>query len=57
MIGRKQVIGYYTEDGNIYCPECINNDREIMEKIEKIITAKDSEEIQYFCQGCEKEIK
>ena len=57
MIGRKKVIGYYTEDGNIYCPECINNDREIMEKIEKIITAKDSEEIQYFCQGCEKEIK
>jgi hypothetical protein len=57
MIGRKQVVGYYTEDGNTYCVECINNDREIMEKIEKVITAKDSEEILYFCEGCEKEIK
>jgi len=21
----KEIIGYYTDDGNIYCVECINN--------------------------------
>ncbi len=57
MIEKKEVIGYYTEDGNIYCVECINKDREIMEKIEKAITAKDSEENLYFCDLCEKRIK
>jgi CobQ-like glutamine amidotransferase family enzyme len=54
---KKEVMGYYTEDGNIYCVECINKGREIMEKIEKAITADDSEEAVYFCEGCEKEIK
>ena len=57
MIEKKEVIGYYTDDGNIYCVECINKDREIMEKIEKAITAKDSEENLYFCDLCEKGIK
>jgi uncharacterized protein YbaA (DUF1428 family) len=57
MTGKKEVIGYYTEDGNIYCVECINNDREIMEKIEKAITAKDSEEILYVCDECKEKIK
>jgi len=57
MTEKKEVVGYYTEDGNIYCVECINKDREIMDKIEKAITADDSEEAVYFCEGCEKEIK
>ena len=57
MKEKEEIIGYTTEDGNIYCVECINKDREIMEKIEKAITAEDSEEAVYFCESCEKEIK
>ena len=30
MIVRKQVVGYYTEDGNIYCAECIYQDIGLM---------------------------
>ena len=50
MTKKKEIIGYHTEDGNIYCIECINKNREIMEKIEKAITAEDSEENLYFCE-------
>jgi len=57
MAEEKEIIGYYTDDGNIYCIECINKNREIMEKIEKAIKAEDSEESLYFCEGCEKQIK
>ena len=57
MGDEKEIIGYYTDDGNIYCVECINKNREIMEKIDKAITTGDSEEIVYFCEGCKKEIK
>jgi len=57
MTEKEKVVGYTTEDGNIYCVECINKDKEIMEKIEQAITADDSEEGLYFCEGCEKEIK
>ena len=57
MADKKQIVGYYTEDRNIYCVECINKDREIMEKIDKAITAEDAEESLYFCDGCETEIK
>ena len=57
MTEKKEVVGYTTEDGNIYCVECINKDREIMKKIEEAITADDSKEGLYFCEGCEKEIK
>jgi hypothetical protein len=53
----KEVIGYYTDDRNIYCVECINKDSEMMKKIEQAITAEDSEESLYFCQGCKKGIK
>jgi hypothetical protein len=53
----KKIIGYYTDDRNIYCVECINKDSEMMKKIEKAITAEDSEEGLYFCEGCKKEIK
>jgi hypothetical protein len=57
MTEKEEVVGYYIEDGSIYCVECINNDSEIMKKIDQAITAEDSEESVYFCEGCEKEIK
>ncbi|MGA2315102.1 MAG: hypothetical protein ABSG71_01820 [Thermodesulfobacteriota bacterium] len=57
MTEKKGVVGYYTEDGNIYCVECINKDSEIFKKIEQAITTEDSEVSLYFCDGCEKEIK
>jgi len=53
----KKIIGYYTDDRNIYCVECINKDNEMMKRIEQAITAEDSEESLYFCEGCKKEIK
>jgi len=53
----KEIIGYYTDDGNIYCVECINKDSEMMKKIEQAITDVDSEEGLHFCEGCDKEIK
>ena len=53
----KEIIGYYTGDGNIYCVECINKDSEMMKKIEQAITAEDSQESLYFCEGCEKKIR
>ena len=54
---KKEIIGYFTDDRNIYCIECINKNREIMEKIEKAITADDTEEGELFCDECNKEIK
>ena len=42
MAEKKEIIGYYTDDGNIYCVECINKNREIMEKIERAITIDDT---------------
>jgi hypothetical protein len=57
MTEKEEAIGYYTEDGDIYCVECINKDSKMMEKIEKAITAEDSEKSLYFCDGCKKEIK
>jgi len=57
MTEKEEVVGYYTKDGNIYCVECINKDSEIMKRIDQAITAEDSEESVYFCEGCEKEIK
>jgi hypothetical protein len=57
MTEKEEVVGYYTEDGNIYCVECIDKDSEMMKRIEQAITAEDSEESVYFCEGCEKEIK
>jgi hypothetical protein len=53
----KGVIGYYTEDGNIYCVDCIDKNSRIMKEIDKAITAEDSEDTLLFCEGCEKEIR
>ena len=56
MKGEK-IVGYYTEDGNIYCVECVNKNIEVMDAIDKAITAEDSEGTLLFCEGCEKEIR
>ena len=53
----KEIIGYYTDDRNIYCVECINKNIGIMKRIDQAITAEDSEEGLYFCSECEKKIK
>ncbi|MGA2466051.1 MAG: hypothetical protein ABSH06_17085 [Thermodesulfobacteriota bacterium] len=57
MTEKKEAVGYYTDDRNIYCVECIINNREIMEKVEKAITRDDTDEGELFCEGCNKEIK
>lgn len=48
MDEKKKIIGYYTNDRDIYCIECINRNREIMEKIEKAITTDDTGEGEVF---------
>jgi hypothetical protein len=53
----KEIIGYFTDDRNIYCVECINKNREIMKKIERAITADDTDEGELFCDECNKEIR
>ena len=53
----KGIIGYFTEDRNIYCVDCILKTQEMMKKIEKAITADDSEDGELFCDECNKEIK
>ena len=53
----KEIIGYFTDDRNIYCVECINKNREIMEKIERAITTDDAEEGELFCDECNRKIK
>ncbi len=52
-----EIIGYLTDDRNIYCVECINKNREIMKKIETAITNNDTDEGELFCEECKKEIK
>ena len=57
MAEKKEIIGYYTDDGNIYCVDCINKDIEIMKEIDRAITSDDLEENPYVCNGCKGEIK
>ncbi len=54
---KKEAIGYYAEDGSIYCVECINKNIEIMKILDKAITSDDSEGNVYFCDGCREEIR
>jgi hypothetical protein len=39
MTKREEAIGYYTEDGDIYCVECINKDSAVVSQrcVEKIM--------------------
>jgi hypothetical protein len=53
----KEIIGYFTDDRNIYCVECINKNIRIMKAIDKAITTEDSEDTELFCEGCEKKIR
>ena len=58
MAEEKEIIGYYTDDGNIYCVDCILKTQEqIGKEIEKAITVEDTEGELYFCDGCKKEMK
>ncbi len=57
MGDEKEIIGYFTDDRNIYCVECINKNRKIMEKIDRAITAEETDEGELFCDECGKEIK
>ena len=53
-----EIIGYETEDGNIYCMECIRKNYEQMkELIEDAITADDLGEKKFVCEGCKEEVK
>ena len=55
---KKEIIGYETEDGNIYCVECIRKNYEQMkEQIEDAITAEDLGEKECVCEGCKEEFK
>jgi hypothetical protein len=54
----KEIIGYFTDDRNIYCTDCILKKQELMKKkIAKAITADDTDEGELFCDGWNKEIK
>ena len=57
MTEKEEVVGYYTEDGNIYCIACINKNIEIMKEIDRAITSDDLEENPHVCNGCKGEIK
>ena len=57
MADKKEIIGYFTDDRNIYCVECIHNNRGIMEKIKRAITTDDTDEGELFCDGCNNQIK
>ena len=57
MSGEREIVGYFTDDRNIYCVECINKNREIMDKIERAITTDDTEKGELFCDKCNNEIK
>ncbi len=58
MGDEKEIVGYFTDERNIYCVECVNANREIMERIDRAITADEAEEEgELFCDECKKEIK
>jgi hypothetical protein len=54
----KEINGHLTDDRNIYCTECIlKHQKMIKKKIERAITADDTEEGELFCDECNREIK
>jgi hypothetical protein len=55
---REEIIGYHADDGNIYCVECIKKTHDAMKtELEDAITGEDSQENDYVCEGCRKELK
>ena len=57
MTEKREIVGYYTDDGNIYCVDCINKEIEIMKEIDRAMTSDDLEENPYVCDGYKGEIK
>ncbi len=54
----KEIVGYYTDEKNIYCVECILKDHETMKKnLEKAITSNDAGQELIFCDACQKRIE
>ena len=53
----KEFVGYYTEDENIYCVECVKKNIEIMKKVDQAITADLLEGSLLICGGCGKKFK
>jgi hypothetical protein len=54
----KEIIGYFTDDRNIYCIDCILKNQELIKKkIEKAITSDGTDDGELFCAECNKEIK
>jgi len=55
---KQKVIGYYVDDGNIYCVDCIKKNYESMkEAVEDAISAEDLEGSSYVCEECKKTVK
>jgi len=54
---KKEVMGYYTEDENIYCVDCIKRNIEIMKKVDQAITGDLPEDSLLVCDGCGKKFK
>jgi hypothetical protein len=55
---KQKVIGYYVDDGNIYCVDCIKKSHKSMkEAIEDAISSEDLEGHSYVCEECKKTIK
>jgi hypothetical protein len=54
----EEIIGYHTDDGNIYCVECIKKTHDAMKmELEDAITGEDSHTNGYVCEGCHKKLK
>ncbi len=52
-----EVIGYQTEDGRIYCMECVRKNYELLKgRIEGTMIGNEFEENRYVCAGCQEEI-
>lgn len=54
---KEEIIGYFTEDENIYCVECIKKNIEIMKRVDQAITTDLPEDSLLVCDGCGKKFK
>ena len=50
----KEIIGYYTDDRNIYCVECINKDSEMMKKLNRLLQLKIQKKVYIFAKDVRK---
>ena len=54
---KQNVIGYYADDGNIYCVDCIKkNYASMKDALEDAVSAEDLEAHSYVCEECKKTI-